>query len=138
MATQTISKAFKDFLLTLDFGFTFGENGNLFIKQVPENAPDDSAWLISTGGNRIARSTTGEAVRQWFITVYMRSTDAEKVDDNLFLLGEAISDPNCLELNGFEVYDTPEVTSFPSDQDVDNVDRSVGLLQVNIKTYKRG
>ncbi len=138
MATQTISKAFKDFLLTRGLGLTFGENGNLFINQVPESAPDDATWLITSGGNRIARSATGEVVRQWFITVYMRSTDGEKVDDNLFLLDEAISDPNCLELNGFEVYDTPEVSSFPSDQDVDNVDRSVGLLQVNIKTYKRG
>ena len=67
----------------------------------------------------------------------MRDTDPEWVDDTLADLTEKVSNSNCLELEGFEVYETPEVTGFPADQDVDSVDRSVGLLQVNVKTYKK-
>lgn len=131
----TISKAFKDFLVAQGYG-TFGTD--LFINQVSAEAPDRATWILTAGGNPITKLSSGEQVRQYFITVYMRDTDPEWVDETLNELEEKVSNSHCLELDGFEVYDTPEVTSFPTDQDVDSVDRSVGLLQVNIKTYKRG
>jgi hypothetical protein len=130
----TISKSFKNWMVEQGYG-TFGTD--LFINQVSAEAPDKATWLLTAGGNPIRKLSSGEQVRQYFITVYMRNTDPEWVDDTLADLTEKVSNSNCLELEGFEVYETPEVTGFPADQDVDSVDRSVGLLQVNVKTYKK-
>lgn len=133
MEVQTITEAFAEFLQNSSVA-TFGTN--LFISQVPNNAPDECYWLITSGGSPIQKLKSGEKVKQYFVSVYFRSTSTKDVERKLFELEETLNTPGCLTLTGFEVIEV-EATQFPSDTDLDDEERRVGFLQANIKTYKK-
>lgn len=73
-------------------------------------------------------------MKQYLISVYMRSLDASLVYDQLQALEESLNSDGCTSLNGYDTIDI-EATTFPTDQDLDNEDRTVGLLQATITTY---
>ena len=66
--------------------------------------------------------------------MYYRSKDQELVYDTLQELEEAINSDKCATLVDYETVEM-EATSFPTDQDLDVEDRTVGLLQITITTY---
>lgn len=133
MDIDTVSEAFIEYLETNSIA-TFGTD--LYLGQVPDDAPDNCWWILTSGGSPIQTLRSGEKVKQYFISVYHRSTQTKDVEKKLFALEELLNTPNCLELTGFEVIEV-EATQFPSDVDLDNEERRVGFLQANIKTYKR-
>lgn len=133
MNVETISEAFVEYLENEGVG-TFGQN--IFISQVPDSAPDQTFWTVTSGGTPIAKMRTGEQMKQYFILLYYRSPSAKDVERTLFRLEEKLNCASCVELTGFEVYDI-ECSQFPVDNDIDDESRKVGFLQANIKIYKK-
>lgn len=133
MDVETVSEAFAQLLQTKGIA-TFGQD--LFIAQVPDSAPDKTYWLVTSGGSPLERLATGEQVKQYFISVYYRSTKAADVEKNLFRLEELLNCLRCVELQNFELHDIT-ASAFPSDEDLDGENRRVGMLQTQIKIYKK-
>jgi len=130
---QTVSEAFIAFMETQGLG-TFGEN--LYLSQVPADAPDSCWWTTAYGGIPIQKNGSGEIVKQYFINVHFRSKSAKEVERSLYGLEEILNCTNCVQLEGYEVIEIG-ASQFPQDQDLDNVERRVGFLQANIKIYKK-
>ena len=129
---ETVSESFIAFLENEGIG-TF--NTNLFLNQVPDDAPDNCWYIITAGGSPIQKLATGEKVKQYVISVYCRSTTGINVERDLFDLEETLNCANCIILEGFEIIEI-EATQFPSDEDLDNEERRIGFLQVNVRLYK--
>lgn len=108
---------------------------DLYLSQVPLEAPDKCYWVLTNGGSPISNNGTGEKVKQYFVSVYLRSNKAKDVERDLFALENLINAPGCLQLEGFEVIEI-EATTYPTDVDLDNEQLRVGMLQVNIQVYK--
>ena len=131
---MTIAESFVDYMEELDVG-TSGQN--IFIGETPpSNYVDDNLWwVIQSGGSKTLKAFTGESIKQYSLLVYNRGRDYGLVSSRLSNLEETLNCPSCVELDGYEVLEM-EVVQFPTDQDLDSEDRKVGLLQINIKTYK--
>lgn len=130
---ETVSESFIKWLEDEGIG-TFGTD--IYLSQVPEKAPNTCYWVLTSGGIPISKNKTGERVKQYFTSVYYRSTRAKDVERKLFALEELVNSPNCLQLEGFEVIEF-EASQFPQDDDLDNEQLRVGTLQVNIQIYKK-
>lgn len=133
MTVDTISEAFTEFLEQEGYGVR-GET--LYLNKVPLDAPDTAYWVKTAGGSVIQKLPTGEKVKQYFVSVYLRSTSAAYVEKNLFSLEELLNCQRCVSLTGFEVQEI-ECQSFGQDDDIDSPERQVGFLQANIKIYKK-
>jgi hypothetical protein len=129
---MTITQAFVAYMESLALG-TLGET--IFIGAAPLDAPDAIFWIINSGGAPLGTNQTGEKRKQYILSVYYRSRSAEGVDEILQSLEETINIGQCTQLQDFDTIDI-EASSFASDQDLDNEDRTVGLLQITITTYK--
>lgn len=125
---MTIAKAFLGYLQTILPGEKF------FIGAAPKETTDDIYWLISNGGAPISTNVTGQKIKTYVLSLYFRSKSAEVVDEALQNLEETINIDQCTQLAGFDTIDM-EATSFASDQDLDNEERTIGLVQVTITTY---
>ena len=131
---MTIAKSFVSYLETLGVG-TFGQD--IFIGEAPSSnkVTDPIWWVVESGGTKLVKAMTGESIKQYSLNLYRRDRDYKLLSEALFDLEEAISCSDCLQLQDFNTVEI-EVISFPIDQDLDSEDRKVGLLQINIKTYK--
>lgn len=130
---ETVSETFIAWLESQNIA-TF--NVDLFLSQVPDTAPSACYWVLTSGGAPIQKLSTGEKVKQYFVSVYYRSTKAENIEKNMFKLEELLNTPGCFDLPPFTVTEV-EANQFPSDVDFDSEDRRVGFLQANIKIYKK-
>lgn len=131
---ETVSESFIAWLESQGIA-TFKED--LFLSQVPDSAPDNCYWITTSGGGTILRLSTGEKVKQYFVSVYFRSNKGQTIEKNMFKLEELIDTPGCLNLEPFVLYDEVDVNQYPTDNDFDSEDRRVGMLQANIKIYKK-
>lgn len=131
---MTIAESFVEYLQDNGVG-TPGQN--IFIGETPPStkSPDSIWWVIESGGQKLIKAFTGESIKQYSLLVYRRGRNYGEVSNALFNLEELISCSGCLELSGFETIEV-EVVQFPIDRDLDSEDRKIGLLQVNVKTYK--
>jgi hypothetical protein len=131
---MNISESFAEYLVSLGIG-TLGQN--IFIGNAPSSnmVIDSIWWIVSSGGNPIRRNSTGESLKSYTINVFYRDRDYKTVYDELNTLEESINCDNCTALNDYDTISI-EANSFPIDNDLDNEDRKVGLLQVNLTTYK--
>lgn len=126
---MTVSQAFAAYLASTQ-GLTLGQN--LFISRVPSSnkVSDPVFWIKSYGGPLLSRSIQGRASKQYVIEVYFRAYGAETVDETLQALGEALT-PKNITLAGYDLQDAD--TNGPwTDQDLDDEERTVGLLQVKL------
>jgi hypothetical protein len=131
---MNISESFAEYLVSLGIG-TLGQN--IFIGNAPSSnmVIDSIWWIVSSGGNPIQINSTGESLKSYTINVFYRDRDYKTVYDELNTLEESINCDNCTALNDYDTISI-EANSFPIDNDLDNEDRKVGLLQVNLTTYK--
>lgn len=129
---MNVTQRFAEYLQTEGYG-TLGTN--LFIGGCPIEAPDTTMWILSSGGNNIGKNNTGEKQKNYIISVFYRSTDAQEVYDTLEELENKINENLCEGLTGYAIMET-ETTQFPTDQDIDNETRTIGLLQVALTIYK--
>jgi hypothetical protein len=128
---MNINEAFIGFLETGGFG-TFGIN--MYIGGVPLDAPDKALWILAGGGSNVGKNETGEKLKNYIISIFYRNTDAKDVLDTLQEIEELLNANNCITLSGYNVVEV-EATQFPVDQDLDNEDRTVGLVQATITVY---
>lgn len=129
---MNITEAFIPYLETVT-GSIFGQG--LHIGGIPISAPEAGWWVVSSGGSPESDNQTGEKIKNYTLDIFYRSSDEKEVYDNLQSLEETINSDGCTQLNGYNVIDMT-ATLFNVDQDIDNEDRKVGLIQVNLRTYK--
>lgn len=129
---MNIKRQFIDWMESQSLG-TFGIT--IFIGIAPLGALDECYIVTSGGGNPIVKNNTGERQKGYILNVYFRSLNAETVDEKLQALEELINESACLEIDGYDIIEA-EATAFPTDQDIDNEDRTVGLLQITLTVYK--
>lgn len=131
---MNIAEAFTDYLEQIT-GSVLGQD--LFIGQAPSTnkVPDDIYWIVASGGNINTDTTTGEKLKNYTIEVYKRSRDNRTIYDDMQDLEIELNCLSCIELSGYEVVDI-EAYTLSIDNDLDNEDRKVGLLQVNLIIYK--
>lgn len=110
---------------------------DLFIGNAPSSnkVPDSIWWLVQSGGDKEINLSSGEALKNYRVEVYCRNRNEKVVRDALFQLEEDLNCDGCTQLDGYETVDVEAIT-FPVSQDIDDEDRSIGLLQVNLKIYK--
>lgn len=130
---ETVSESFIAWLESKSIAI-FGTN--LYLNQVPDEAPDRCFWVLTSGGTPIQKLQSGEKVKQYFCSVYMRSMSGKEIERELFKLEQLVNKSGCLQLQGFETIEV-EANQFPSDADFDNEERRIGMLQANIKIYKK-
>ena len=132
---MTVTEAFIQWLENQGVA-TFGQD--LYLRRVPDSkkTPSSLYWIIPNGAFPLGRNRTGEMMKQYSYLINYRSKNAKDVEHKLFELEELLNCQSCIELEGFEVLDV-EVSVFTDDGDIDEEDREIGLLQVNIKTYKQ-
>jgi hypothetical protein len=131
---MNIAESFATYLQTLGIA-TLGQD--LFIGNAPSSnrVSDSMYWIIESGGSPLSKNSTGELLKSTTIEVYYRDRNYKNVYDKINTLEETISCAGCIQLNGFDIIKL-DVVSYPIDQDLDNEDRKIGMLQVNILTYK--
>lgn len=131
---MNIARAFVSYLEDMGIG-TFGTD--LFIHRAPSsNETLDSIWWVkSSGGTPVKTNVTGERRKSYLVEVFYRNRDSEAVYESMQALEEQVNLDMCTQLSGYDTLDI-EATAFPVDQDLDDEDRSVGLLQASITTYK--
>lgn len=135
---MTILKSFAQYMQdTLSCG-TVGQD--IFLNSVPKDAadkaPDKAWWLKSSGGAPIVKNHTGEKQKNYIVYVYYRNTDSEDVDEILQAFEESINSKNCTQLPGYTTIEM-SATGFQNDLDIDNEERTVGLVEVTITTYQQ-
>lgn len=129
---MNITRAFVDYMEDLGLGVF---NTDIFIGSAPLDATDIIWWVVSSGGASQPKNTTGERVKNYTLNVYYRSTTAQDVYDTLQAFEEEVNSKNCVQLDGYMTVDM-EAVSFPADQDLDDVDRTVGLVVVRATVYQ--
>lgn len=129
---MNIAESFVEAMIGLGFGTTLGVD--VFIGGVPQSAPSAAWWVLYSGGSPFSKNKTAELQKNYRLNVFYRSTDAKDVYDKMQDLEIALNRPGCINLSDFDTIEV-EATLFPTDQDIDSEERTVGLLEVSIKTY---
>jgi hypothetical protein len=128
---MNIARSFVTLMESLSFG-TFGTD--IYIGSAPQDAPDPCWWVVSSGGSPQTKNSTPELQKSYLLNVFYRNTDAENVHETIQAFEVEMNKQTCRTLSGFDTIEV-EAISFPTDQDLDNEDRTVGLTQVAIRTY---
>jgi hypothetical protein len=129
---MNIARSFTDFLISSGFGTAFGVD--VFIGGVPLEAPERSFWVTTGGGSPESRNSSGEVVKNYVLNIYYRSLSTSDVYDTLQNLEILLNSANCIELEDFDTMKI-EAILFPTDQDIDSQERTVGTIQLTIQTY---
>ena len=131
--SETVGEAFIAYLESLQAG-TFGTD--LFLGEVPLNAPDDAMFVITSGGAPEVTTPGGGMIKLYNFDINYRSTSGKKLERTLFALEEIMNCTACVNLEGFETIGI-SATQFASDEDIDDERRRIGILAVTIRLYKR-
>lgn len=131
--SQTVGEAFVRYLEDLGIG-SFGVD--LFMGELPLEAPDD-AWLVTvSGGNPDLVTADGSMIKLYTFNIYHRSLAGKEVEQELFDLEEVLNSANCIQLDGFETIYARAI-NFAQDTDLENENRRIGLLQVQVRLFKQ-
>ena len=133
MDVQTVGEAFVSFLQNKGIG-TF--NVNLFLGQLPLEAPDDAWLVVVNGGNPEMVTLDGGMLKIYTFNIYHRSLAGKKIERELFSLEEDLNCATCVNLEGFETIYS-RATNFAQDVDLENENRRIGLLQAQVRLFKQ-
>lgn len=128
---MNITRSFADFLVAQGFGTL---STDIFVGGVPQDAGNKALWLLSGGGSPTQTNVTNNKQKQYIINVFYRNTNQEDVYDTLQAIEELINSDACTQLGGYDTLDMT-CTLFPTDNDLDVEDRTVGLLEITVTTY---
>lgn len=131
---SNILESFADHLQSLGVA-TRGQD--LWIGGAPSSndVPDEIWWVIDDGGGPVSTNRTGEMIKNYQISVFCRDRDYTAINRKIFELEEKLNCSNCNQISGFDTLNI-QTTSFPIDLDLDGEDRKIGMLQVQLITYK--
>lgn len=130
MTPKTVSEAFIHWMSQNGFG-TEGEN--IYLNQIPDDAPDNAWWVITAGGDEPDPLVTKEYTQPFVTQVFYRNKSSEAVEHNLFALNQRINKREWKELEGFDLFSI--WASSPEDNDKDVENRPQGTLSVAIQIY---
>lgn len=131
--TQTVGEAFIKFLESKSVG-TYGTD--LFLGQLPLEAPDEAWLVVVAGGNPELVTADGGMIKVYTFNVYRRSLVGKELERELFSLEEDLNCTPCVNLEGFETIYS-RATNFAQDIDLENENRRIGLLQAQIRLFKQ-
>jgi hypothetical protein len=126
-----ITESFANYMEAEGYG-TLGID--LYIGGIPLDSPNQSWWILSSGGGAVIKASTNNKLKNYMINVYYRDTDAQNVYNTLQAFEETINSAGCPEISGYDVIEA-EVTLYPTDQDIDNENRTIGLAEVTLTVY---
>lgn len=133
MDTYTVGEAFVKFLQDKGIG-TFGTD--LFLGELPLDAPDN-AWLVVVGGGNPELVTLdGSMLKLYTFNIYHRSLAGKEIERENFSLEEDLNCASCINLDGFETIYS-RATQFAQDIDLENENRRIGLLQAQVRLFKQ-
>lgn len=133
MDVRTVGEAFVNFLQNKGIG-TFGID--LFLGELPLEAPDNSWLIVVGGGNPEVVTLDGSMVKLYTFNIYRRSLAGKELERELFSLEEEMNCASCVKLEGFEtIY--ARATNFAQDMDLENENRRIGLLQAQVRLFKQ-
>ncbi len=133
MDIYTVGEAFVKFLQDKGYG-TFGTD--LFLGELPIEAPDD-AWLVVVGGgNPEVVTLDGAMLKLYTFNVYRRSVAGKEIERKLFSLEEMLNCATCVNLQGFETIYS-RATQFAQDIDLENENRRIGLIQAQVRLFRQ-
>lgn len=131
--TQTVGEAFIKFLEDKNIA-TF--NVDLFLGQLPIDAPDEAWLVVVSGGNPELVTVDGGMIKIYTFNIYRRSLAGKEVERQLFSLEEDLNRAECVNLEGFETIYS-RATNFAQDVDLENTNIRIGLLQAQIRLFKQ-
>lgn len=131
--TYTVGEAFVKFLESKEIA-TFGEN--LFMGEMPLEAPDDSWLVVVSGGSPDLVTADGGMIKLYTFNIFHRSLAGKEIERSLFSLEETLNCGSCVNLEGFETIYS-RATQFSQDQDLENENRRIGLLQAQVRLFKQ-
>lgn len=131
--TQTVGEAFVKFLQDKGFG-TFGTD--LYLGQLPLDAPDEAWLVIVTGGSPDMVTADGGMLKIYTFNVYRRSLAGKEIERQLFSLEETLNCSTCVNLDGFDTIYS-RATQFAQDNDLENENRRIGLIQAQVRLFKQ-
>ncbi len=111
---------------------TIGQD--LFISRA-RTEPDALFWLIPVGGVSETKNINTGYLTTHEIALYYRDNEPGTVYDQLKTIQDLVMDEDCIDLQDYIVVGIKTAGPF-TDQDLDNENRTVGLLQISITTYK--
>lgn len=132
MDIQTVGEAFIDFLADQTVG-TFGTD--LFLGELPLDAPDEAWLVVVSGGNPEVVTVDGAMIKLYTFNIYRRSLAGKEIERDLFSLEETLNRADCVTLEGFETIYS-RATNFAQDIDLENENRRIGLLQAQVRLFK--
>lgn len=127
---MNLARSFVQYMEANSFG-TFGDD--LFIGGVPLDAPDTAWWVLLSGGTNESKYATGEKIKDYSINVFYRSMSTSTVYDTLKDFEEFLTNI-CPTLEDYEVIEISTMV-YPTDLDLDNEERTVGMMEVSIRVY---
>lgn len=130
---QTVGEAFVKFLET-KIPATFGTD--LFLGELPLDAPDKAWLVVVSGGNPEMVTADGGMLKLYTFNIYHRSLAGKEIERNLFSLEETLNCSTCVNLEGFETIYS-RATQFLQDFDLTNEQRRIGTLQAQVRLYKQ-
>lgn len=133
MDIKTVGEAFTSFLQDKGIG-AFGTD--LFLGELPQDAPDNSWLVVVGGGNPEVVTLDGSMVKLYTFNIYHRSLAGKEIERELFSLEEELNCAQCVNLEGFETIYS-RATNFAQDIDLENENRRIGLLQAQIRLFKQ-
>lgn len=132
----TVSESFIKWMEDNGYG-TFnpaGIDGDIFLNQIPDEAPDNAYWVVSYGGDVSRVMVTAQSIQRFTIQVNYRNTQGEAVEHNLFDLSQKVNTRADFSIEGFELWSI--AASMPEDNDRDVENRRQGLCNIDIEIYK--
>lgn len=133
MDIHTVGEAFIKFLEDESVG-TFGTD--LFLGEMPLDAPDNSWLVIVSGGGPEKVTLDGGMLKLYTFNIYRRSLAGKKIERDLFSLEETLNCASCVALQGFETIYSRAI-QFAQDIDLDNANRRIGLLQAQVRLFRQ-
>lgn len=133
MDIKTVGEAFIKFLENKNVG-SFGID--LFLGELPLEAPDDAWLVVVSGGNPDTVTLDGSMIKVYTLNIYHRSLAGKEIERTLFSLEEDLNCATCVNLDGFETIYS-RATQFAQDIDLENENRRIGLLQAQVRLFKQ-
>ena len=132
MDVRTVGEAFVKYLEDMGKG-TFGVD--LYMGELPLEAPDNSWLVVVSGGNPDLVTADGSMIKLYTFNIYRRSLAGKDIERELFSLEEQLNCTTCVNLEGFETIYS-RATNFAQDIDLENENRRIGLLQAQVRLFK--
>lgn len=133
MDTYTVGESFIRFLEQKDIG-EFGKD--LFLGQMPLEAPDEAWLVVVSGGAPDVVTADGGMIKVYTFNIYRRSLAGKEIEQQLYSLEQALNCDTCVTLDGFDTIYS-RATQFAQDIDLENENRRIGLLQAQIRLFKQ-